>query len=362
MTSDLIINKNPKNNKFTFTKRSIEIDNCRDLEILATKVGGNHILFIFYSDFSLRKVHLIDGKTEFVKSLDPEAFTSTSNFNLHCSKDNEFVAITWNRVCVGTKVSLGVVLNTKNGDVELHLNNGYYYTDMAPFPVCFFNYKEKNLIVHATDWNKLDVTDIESGEVLTHRDLNQYPEPLKDSDYGHTEWPSLLLASPSEDQLAVQGWMWHPAGILYSFNLKNWLEHNIWESDLIPTKNIYTSMYDWCNPFCWINDTKICICEVGFQNNEPEKTSVYNTETGECLLEFFGPTLNVFFFDDYLFSGLSKDNSYIEGLSVWSLEDGTLLHQEDSFPTIHDYNINSKEFISFQAEGRIELIQWTKAY
>ncbi len=345
-------------NIFSFVKRTLKIEGVEALKILASKVSEHNVLFLFCSDFSLRKVDLQNGKSEVVISLDPEAFTSTSNFNLYCSKDNEFVAITWNRVCVGTKVSRGVVLKTSDGEIKLHLDNGYYYTDMAPFPVCFIKYKSKNLVVHATDWNSLDVTDLENGKILTSRDLSKKSNEQKGPKISKTEWPSLLLPSPSEEVIAVQGWMWHPVGVLYSFSLKNWLEHDIWESDYIPEKNIYSSMYDWTNPFCWINETKLCICEMGFAKEESYKTSLFDIETGQSLIEFFGPTPHVFFFDKFLFSGLAKDNEFIEGLSIWSIENGQLLHKEDSFPVINDYNSNAKEFISYQADGLIELIKW----
>ena len=68
----------------------------------------------------------------------------------------------------------------------------------------------RTLVVHATDWNRLDVSDPATGERLTLRDLPQpesgQPRPNRYMDYCHAG----LSVSPDYEWIADWGWIWHP--------------------------------------------------------------------------------------------------------------------------------------------------------
>ncbi len=353
------ISKSKKNGIFNFSKRLIHVEGFERKNVLAHNVGENQFLFLLNKDYSLVKIDLKTGKKEIIVQFDPAALSSTSYISICCSKDNAYLAVTWTRVSVGDDVNQGVVIDAKDGRVQLHLNNGSYYSSLAPFPVCFALHKGKIVVVHATEWDRLDVTDIESGQILTKRNFDMLPKFPETEKFGMTEWPGLIIPSPSLEKVAVQGWVWHPVGIFYSFNLRSWLENNLWESDYIPERKIYAQMADWHFPFCWIDDTKVCISENGFDHKDPYYTSVFNTETGECLLKFLGPTPNVFIYDKFLFSGLKEDDDLLaEGLSIWSIDDGQLLFQQKEFLQIDEYIPESQEFVSLKENGIIELVKW----
>jgi hypothetical protein len=126
---------------------------------------------------------------------------------------------------------------------------------------------------------------------------------------------------------ATIGWAWHPVGIAYSFNLKNWMEGSKWESDSSPnTRSYATWEYFWDSPFFWIDDKKLCIWGSESQGDDavPSDTaSIYDARSEELIFSFNGPTADIFFFDEYLFSGLKHGDAMSQGLS-----DGSLLSEK----------------------------------
>jgi hypothetical protein len=62
-----------------------------------------------------------------------------------------------------------------------------YYAEHCPFPLAFVQRDSKWLLIHATQWNRLDVSDPATGELLTDRPLPQVEtgksRPKHDLDY-----------------------------------------------------------------------------------------------------------------------------------------------------------------------------------
>jgi len=82
--------------------------------------------------------------------------------------------------------------------------------------------------------------------------------------------------------------------------------------------------------------------------------AIYDAESEEELFRFSGPTKDIFFYDDFLFSGIEKNGENNLGLSIWNIENGDLLHQEFGLK-VDLYLPLSKELITFDNDGLITL-------
>jgi hypothetical protein len=104
----------------------------------------------------------------------------------------------------------GLVLDLQTGKPTMRLQRDGYHRDMTPFPVAFFIHHGKTLLVHSTAWNRLDISDPVTGELLTVRGPTSYQRgetrPARYLDY----FPGHLLISPNQEWIADDGWVWHP--------------------------------------------------------------------------------------------------------------------------------------------------------
>ncbi len=86
---------------------------------------------------------------------------------------------------------------------------GDYQVDHCPFPLAWVG----DLLVHAVDWNRLDVVDPRTGA----RPRAGAPEDDEDHFVGE------LVLSDDGRWLADGGWVWHPVGISRAWRLDRWL-------------------------------------------------------------------------------------------------------------------------------------------
>lgn len=347
--------------KLWFESRSVKIDELNGIKILSAKPDSKGNLFVFLEDASLAHICFESRKLTQMSDLSNHNFPLSSSFEIHCTDDNKFVALT----CThrgdeqSPPLSAGIVVSVDNLKEIMTLSNGDYHTEQTPFPACFVTHGDRNLLVHATDWNRLDITDLETGQILTERDYAEKPDLSDHDDFVFTEWPGKLLPSPSQSRIATIGWVWHPIGQAYSFDLKRWIEGHKWESDTSVYQKSYAIWdYFWDSPFTWLDDCRLCIWGVDEDSLEPtDSATIFNAKTGEKLLSFDGPTMETFFYDKYLFSGIKENSKHRGGLSVWDVNNGDLLHVEPGF-TFDSYCYGTHEFFKFEESGHITISKW----
>jgi hypothetical protein len=63
----------------------------------------------------------------------------------------------------------GQVIDLRTGTVTLTLHGGSHHPETVPFSVAFARYQGRTVVIHRTDWNRLDVSDAATGELLTCR-------------------------------------------------------------------------------------------------------------------------------------------------------------------------------------------------
>jgi hypothetical protein len=124
---------------------------------------------------------------------------------LHVSPDGRYAAV------VAVHGSSGVVIDVERTTITMRLDRGDHHVHACRFSCAFFRSGGRTLLVHATDANRLEVSDPATGELLTERGppppwTGYGTAPPHHLDYFH----GALLVSPDGEWIADDGWAWHP--------------------------------------------------------------------------------------------------------------------------------------------------------
>lgn len=251
---------------------------------------------------------------------------------LHVAPSGRFAAV------VNDYGRSGVVVDLMSGRVTMALDGGDGHPWTVPFSLAFATHRDREVIVHRTAWNRLDVSDAESGRLLTAREPTSYgrgeARPAHYLDYFHGG----LHLSPDGRRVLDDGWVWHPIGIPAVWDLQVWLDHNVWESEDGATRRCLAGrMYYWDHGMCWIDAHHVAVEGIGsdddhmvagvriFDVTKPtESASIWWPEMKETAV-FAGPSGEFFSDGQRLFT--SAEN----GLSVWKLATGERTAQASEF-------------------------------
>ena len=262
---------------------------------------------------------------------------------LHLSRDGRFAAI------VAVHGSLGEVIDLRRGVATMRLDRGDSHVWACRFSCAFLERDGRTLLVHPTAWNRLDVSDPATGELLTPRGGTSYRRgegyPPHYLDYFH----GALAVSPSGAWIADDGWVWHPTGILRSWSVEAWLNGNVWESEDGPSvRALCARDYYWDKPICWVGETALAVSGIGSDDDHIiPGTRVFDVKSGAEQLAFAGPDGELFY-DERLFS------SNPDGLQVWDPSTGERLARLEGFrPTRH--HPSARELIELRGD---HLLRW----
>ena len=265
--------------------------------------------------------------------------------HLHCSPCGDFAAI------VNDYGRYGQIIDLRTGQVTKKLDGGDYYAETVPFSFAFARLHERSVAIHRTDWNRLDVSDPATGNLLTVRGPTSYQRgeerPRHYLDYFH----GALRTSPNCVRIADDGWVWHPVGIPTTWNLEKWISDNAWESEDGPTRRDTCARdYYWDHSMTWLDDHRIAIGGLGEDDNVMiDGARVFDVAlSGNAggrwradwtwsreLIAFAGPVGKFFSDGKCLFS------SDVNGLSRWDVNDGSCTGHFPGFqPTHHHKSAN----------------------
>lgn len=241
----------------------------------------------------------------------------------------------------------GIVVDVFSDRVTMPLNRGDYHEEQSRFPVAFVTVGTRDLVIHSTAWNRLDVSDPMTGELLTPREL---PTERNENylDYFHGG----LLISPDGRRILDDGWVWSPYGVVRSWSLTDWIGRHVWESENGPSvRNLCGRSYFWNGPMCWIDAHRVAIWGMGEdENNLIPAARIFDVITGEESHWFAGPE-GEFIFDEVLFA-CSPSN----GVTVWDITTGErLLHDPTTQPT--RYHRSARTFLQFGSRSGFRLSQ-----
>jgi hypothetical protein len=207
----------------------------------------------------------------------------------------------------------GQVLDLRSGAVTLVLDGGDERPDTVPFSAAMFEYRGRTLVMHRTAWNRLDVSDAATGELLTSRQPTSYthgqPRPGNYLDYFH----GALYLSPTGRHVLDDGWVWHPVGVPHVWDVHRWLNGNVWESEDGPSLHpLAQRAYYWNNPMCWLDDQRLVVSGIGGDDEAMlAGVRVFDADTGRETTAFAGPTGALFA------DGLRLYAAAPHGLEVW---------------------------------------------
>jgi len=312
--------------------------NTKILGIAAADLNKETAVYIFTDNREIISINFSTCEISKLYSLSQEVKIDFSeNVSLHISKDENIAAI------VNTFGQYGVVIDLIEKTIVMHLDRGDYHVNHCVFPIAFFEDEENQLMVHGTDWNRLDISNPKTGKMLTKRSS----EEMKNSeeyylDYFHSD----ISISCDNKWIVDNGWVWHPVGQIRAWNLNNWLKNNIWEAEVGNSNKIMCErIYYWDGAICWINDRTIAVYGLGEDDDWIiPGVRILDVETVKEIGWFPGPK-NHLIYDEVLFS-CSREH----GTEVWDLNTGERLLIEESFnPCL--YHRGSKRFISILSNG-----------
>ncbi|WP_379134047.1 hypothetical protein [Paenibacillus sp. sgz500958] len=228
-----------------------------------------------------------------------------------------------------------------------------YHFNQTIFPVSFYTSDDNQiLLIHGTKWNRLDISNPITGELLTTRVDPEFHmignQPNCDEhylDYFHGQ----LLVSPNNEWVVDNGWEWHPRGSVTAWNIKQWITNNCWESENGETKKqLWRDKEDWNDPICWLSSTTVGVMgkiDSSLYDDEdliniPKELlfRIFDVYDGSLLQEF-EICNGILFFDKFLYC-----TSQNIGFRVYEISNGEVLFEEVNFhPKV--YHSRSKEFL-----------------
>lgn len=221
----------------------------------------------------------------------------------------------------------GVVVDLQSRTITLHLDRGAYHPETQPFPAAFAVHQDRCVLIHGTDWNRVDVSDAATGKLLIERAPTSYVKGEERPEHYLDYFHGRLHVSPGSEWILDDGWVWQPFGAPSSWSLKDWLENNIWEAEDGPShKQLCWRDYHWDVPMTFLDNHTVAISGLGDDDEEMEPGArVFDVRSGEEINSFAGPS-GLFFSD-----GQQLLSSEANGLHFWDVHKGVLSDQIESF-------------------------------
>jgi hypothetical protein len=336
------------------------------LDIAPIKNDGRSMWLLLSHDGRIWRFDAGTEKLESVGQVNITAETVADSFaghtlttRLHASQDSQFAAL------VNDYGRYGQVIDLRSGKITLNLDGGDYCPETVPFSFAFASRQGQVVAIHRTAWNRLDISDASTGELLSDRGPTSYrngeQRPEHYLDYFH----GALYLSPQHTHILDDGWVWHPVGIPVVWSLEQWLSGNIWESEDGPTKrDVCARTYYWDHGVAWLDEKTVAIGGIGDDDAEMvDGARIFDIAlTGTAgpqwrsdwswareISVFAGPAGRFFSDGDCLYS-VGKD-----GLSQWDPKAGVRTgHIENFCPTHH--HVDARELVQLRQGS---LLRWS---
>ncbi len=177
-------------------------------------------------------------------------------------------------VCVSERYGLNaVVVNMQNGTIK-DFTREDYHADVSSYSIGFLELNGEPLLIHQTKWNRLDITNLHTGKLLTDREIyciqiskgyiDKEGKPVSPKydeknylDYFH----SLIHVSPDYKNFILNGWVWHPVGVILCSDTEKFFTS--YEPGSVGID--YAKDYNWDRP-CTFIDNNTFVIAVDYEN------------------------------------------------------------------------------------------------
>lgn len=266
---------------------------------------------------------------------------------LHAAADGSFAAV------VNDYGRYGEVVDLRTAQVTMTLDSQEYHPETVPFSLAFTEQRGRCVLIHRTDWNRLDISDPATGTLLTDRTYAERRYPTEQPEHYLDYFHGALYVSPDGTRMLDDGWVWQPFGVPAVWDIDPWLD-NPWESEDGPSRKIVCGREYWDHAMTWLDNYRFAIAGIGadeqgmrsgariFDTRQVGEDEMLHGPTVAQLLAFEGPAGRFFSDGQSLFS---SDDS---GLSAWDVANGTLRDKVPDFSPTH-YHRGAQQFLQIDA-------------
>lgn len=186
--------------------------------------------------------------------------------------------------CVVERFGLhGAVVDLRNGAVR-EIQREDYHANVSSYSHAFIEHDGAMLFLHQTQWNRLDLMDLESGRRLTERRIhyNYKPEerdengvvtsPKIDESENHLDFfHSRLHVSPNHKTFLSNGWIWSPVDTIIAYDVEEFFRS--FDPGGIMTE--FGGGYNWDRPCTFIDDDTFAVIVDDTLDPEEQETEGY---------------------------------------------------------------------------------------
>ncbi len=347
-------------------KTTIKIKDQFDLIDVITSTVDVDLIFAITRELELLKIQISTEKIIKNYKIEKGKLDLESNFKLHLSPSDKYVGVT------NGNGQYGLLFDLEKEQKILDLDRKNYHSVQTEFPIQFIEKEGHILLIHATDWNNLEVTDLHENKLLTKR-INKYQsEFYLDYFYGS------MHLSPNKKKVLSSGWVWGPASVLKIIDIENWLIQNINEPEINRESDYCIMSYYWERALCWIDDHTIAfLYDPKEEDLEEEDYQELNMTKENSYISFYdinkAKIIRSFVMNDYtkneyheatpdcqlFYNGNLVFCSESKGVIMYTIEgqkiyEGKNLHIEKRDPIFNRFYIlknNKIEFIKINSEN-----------
>lgn len=300
--------------------------------------------------------HLASAATHNLEVDRPAWHIRACSPRLHVSHQGDFAAIVNDYGRYGQIIDLRRDIVTLSLDCVKPANSSMIHVDTVPFSFAFAQLRGRTVAIHRTDFNRLDISDPATGELLTVRPWSSFVEggqTFLNPEHYLDHFHGALYISPGHSRILDDGWIFHPMGVPTTWNLDEWLFSNVWESEDGPTRrHVCARSNYWGHAVCWIDENRLALAGIGDNGDAMiDGARVFDITTEGApipmlvadillndttpgpreLIAIAGPR-GAFFSD-----GTSLFSSDETGLSRWDLNDGARTGHIEGFNPSHHH-------------------------
>jgi hypothetical protein len=317
-----------------------------DLDRLAAPIldlrpapGPTPVFLAFLGDGSLVRIDLQTATIDRLADLSSRTLHRARAVALAVAPLGDFVAI------VNDEGGSGVVVALADGSETTSLTRG----DFSPgdgFPIALTTHQERTVVIHATRWNRLDVSDAATGALLSARSYGMVEEgerPPHFLDFSHRR----LVVAPTGDLVADCGEGENGLGRVATFSLDRMLGADPWESEDGERRREHCPRwYASDPPVAWLDDRHLAVWGYGPSGERLiDAVVVCDAETGGVARWFPGPRKG-----ELVVHGPHLVVHSAEGTSVWDPASGERLLHDPGFAP-QRFHPGAGAFLSTNATG-----------